>query len=121
MTTTEIIDAYCNVWSEPDSRKRSKLLRSVFADHGAYSDPCVSLAGLSALLDHIGQFRARRPGGVVLRTTAVDQHHNLCRFGWSVVDAAGQRQLQGIDVITFDNQKIVQVAGFLGDLQPIAD
>ncbi|MFN0316603.1 MAG: hypothetical protein ACKVQA_16390 [Burkholderiales bacterium] len=66
MSTANLIDRYCQVWSEPDPALRAELLHSVWAAGATYTDPSVHAANADDLLAHIGKVQARRPGAKVL-------------------------------------------------------
>jgi hypothetical protein len=54
----------------------------------------------------------------VERTTDVDHHHGLARFGWHIVEADGTTLPDGLDVValTPDGTKLARVVGFFGPL-----
>ncbi len=118
MSIADLIDRYCEVWSEPDAGRRAALLASVWAEGATYTDPSVHAVGADALLAHIAGVQSRRPGAKVLRTSAVDEHHGLARFGWRVVMADGVALPEGLDlaVISADGARIERIVGFFGPL-----
>jgi SnoaL-like domain len=121
MDVPALIDRYCEAWTEPEPARRADLLRSVWAEDATYTDPSVHAAGASALLAHIGEVQARRPGAKVFRTSAVDAHHGVVRFAWHVVQADGTALPEGLDIafLTADGAKLDRVIGFFGPLGPI--
>ena len=118
VNVTELIDRYCEVWTEPDSECRSTLLASVWGEHATYTDPSVHAANATELLAHIAQVQARRPGAKVLRTSVVDVHHGVVRFAWHVVQADGTALPEGLDIafLALDGLKIERIIGFFGPL-----
>jgi hypothetical protein len=115
MSLETTIDRYCEAWSVDDPGQRSALLATVWADGAVYCDPTVSAVGAPALLDHIAAVLARRPGARVLRTSALDHHHDVARFTWAVVAADGAILRDGIDVAIFDpSGRIARMIGFFG-------
>src|SRR5262245_18932231 len=84
-----LIDRYCEVWSEPDASRRRELLSSVWEVGAMYTDPSVHAVNAEELLLHIAKVLSRRPGAKVLRTSALDVHHNVARFSWHVVQVDG--------------------------------
>lgn len=121
MDVSALIDAYCDVWSEPDAARRASMLESVWEPGAAYTDPRVHAVGADELLAHIAGVQAKRPGARVLRTSAVDLHHHLARFAWHVVLQDGTALPEGLDVafLTADPTRIERVVGFFGALDPM--
>lgn len=118
---TSLIDRYCAVWNEPDPARRKALLKSVWTDNSTYTDPRADTTGINELLAHIGTVRAGRPGAMIVRTSAVDIHHGIARFGWRVVEADGTPLPEGIDIafLTPDGGRIERIIGFFGPMMPI--
>ena len=118
MDVSDLIDRYCQVWTEPNADRRAKLLASVWAPDATYTDPSVHAANADALLAHIAKVQRRRPGAAVLRTSRVDEHHGLARFAWHVVEADGSTLPEGLDLafVSPDGTKIERIIGFFGPL-----
>jgi catechol 2,3-dioxygenase-like lactoylglutathione lyase family enzyme len=121
MDATEVIDRYCESWSDPDPARRAALLDQVWAAGATYTDPSVHAARAVELLAHIARVHARRPNSRVLRTTALDLHHGIARFAWKAVDATGATLIGGIDLafLSVDGSKIERILGFFGRLKPM--
>lgn len=119
---TELVDRYCAVWDEADAERRAALLATVWAEGAAYTDPRADTRGAAELLSHIASVRASRPGAKIVRTSAVDLHHGIARFGWRVVEADGTPLPEGIDIVLFnqDGSLIERIVGFFGLLPPLA-
>lgn len=115
---TDLIDRYCSVWNEPDAARRVALLKSVWAERATYTDPRAETTGVEELVAHIGRIRAGRTGARIVRTTAVDIHHGVARFGWRVVEADGTELPEGLDIafLSSDGLRIEQIIGFFGPL-----
>lgn len=112
-----LIDTYCAAWSDPDPAERRKTLVGVWAVGGTYTDPTVHAASADELLAHISGVFAHRPGTRVVRTSAVDLHHDVARFAWRVVFADGTMSPEGIDFAEFTaDWKIRRIVGFFGPL-----
>ena len=114
MDTTGLIDSYCAAWSEPDPARRSALLRTVWAENAVYLDPRTHTVGVEALLAHIANVQASRPGTTVARTSEPDIHHGMARFSWRATDADGGTLLKGIDIAFFnvEGSRIERIIGF---------
>jgi hypothetical protein len=115
---TDLIDRYCQVWTEPNADRRAALLASVWGENATYTDPSIRAVGAAELLSHIAKVQAQRPGAKVLRTSAVDVHHGVARFSWRVVQAGGAALPDGLDIafLTADGEKIERIIGFFGPL-----
>ena len=118
MNASDIIDRYCEAWSDPDPAQRATLLAAVWSPGATYSDPTVLELGADELLAHIGRIQASRPGAKVLRSTAVDMHHAFARFGFRVVGTDGTILREGVDFVIFSPgvSRIERVVGFFGAL-----
>ena len=118
---TSLIDRYCAVWNEPDAIRRKELLEAVWAERATYTDPRADTVGADELLAHIAKVRASRPGAKIVRTTAVDLHHGVARFGWRVVEADGTLVPEGIDFVELapDGLRIARIIGFFGPMMAI--
>lgn len=112
-----LIDAYCGVWNEPDPAQRQRTLDGIWAENATYTDPRADLTGSRALVAHIGSVRAGRPGATIVRTSAVDFHHGVARFGWRVVQADGSLLPEGLDIAEISaDMKLLRIIGFFGPL-----
>jgi hypothetical protein len=118
-----LIDAYCEAWSAPVPAERERILRSVLAPDARYCDPRCTLIGIDALLGHIAQVHASRPGATIVRTSAVDAHHEVARFAWQVRLPDGRALAESLDVVmlTKDGTAIESIVGFFGPLTPAVD
>lgn len=118
-TTTNIdttIDRYLESWNEPDAATRTSQAQAIWADDGRLVDPLVDAVGPEAIAAAIGGVQEQLPGHSLIRTTTIDEHHDLARFGWSVVAPDGSVAVAGIDVVTFVDGRIQSAVGFFGDL-----
>ena len=111
-----LIDRYCEAWSLPDAAARASALRDVWAGCATYTDPTAD-----PLLAHIAQVQATYPGVRVERTSAVDLHHGLARFGWQLLRADGSRLPEGLDIaqLSADGLRIESIVGFFGALKSL--
>lgn len=118
-----LIDAYCEAWSASLPVERERILRTVLADDALYCDPRCAPMGIDALLAHIAQVHATRPGATIVRTSAVDAHHEVARFAWQVRLAEGRALAESLDVVTLtdDHARIRRIVGFFGPLAPAGD
>jgi hypothetical protein len=111
------VDTYCSAWDEADSLLREAMLRTVWAEGATYTDPNVHVVGLAELVAHIERVLVRYPGSRIVRTSAVDAHHSVARFGWKKIWADGSSLPEGIDFVEFSEAgAIKRVIGFFGPL-----
>ena len=116
------VDTYLAMWNEPDEARRADLIATAWTEDGRYVDPLASVAGHDQISDLIGAVRAQAPGHVFrLLGERVDAHHDVVRFGWELVPAAGGESVAiGFDVaVAGEDGRIGSVIGFL-DKAPAA-
>ena len=93
----------------------------VWAESGTYSDPQSDVRGRAALGGLIDAVNAQFPPGIeIRRTSAVDVHHNVARFAWTL---SGEGiSIEGIDIafLSDDGKRLERVIGFFGPLAPKA-
>jgi len=116
-TIEKLVDSYCAAWSAADSAGRRALLSEVWEEGGTYVDPTTVCASRNELAEHIDTVRQRYPGAKVIRTSTLDQHHDLLRFAWKMVLADGKSLPEGVDFAELsDNGKLRRIVGFFGPL-----
>jgi hypothetical protein len=110
-----LVDRYLANWNETDPGARRAAVEGVWAAEGRYVDPLADVSGPEAISELIGAVQRRLPGHVFRRRGGVDAHHDVLRFGWELVPAAGGESLaEGFDVATTNGDgRIVSVVGFL--------
>jgi hypothetical protein len=114
---TATVDAYFAWWNETDPERRTARTAEVWTDDAAYYDPLLEAAGHQALSDMAAGVHAQFPGQRFSRTSGVDAHHGLVRFGWELGDGAGTVTVAGIDVgIVAPDGRLTRIAGFFGPL-----
>ena len=63
----------------------------------------------------VGGLRAAHAGYAVRRSSDLDSHHDVVRFGWEILDGEGALYLSGIDVCSLGaDGRIRTLAGFFG-------
>ena len=119
MELSELIDTYCQAWSEALPARRAELLERALEPTATYTDPTAHTVGISELLTHIDKVLARRPGSRVVRTSELDSHHRMVRFHWRAIELNGNELPEGIDVafISEDGRRIEKIIGFFGPLK----
>jgi SnoaL-like domain len=118
-TIDTIIDTYMDAYSEPDVARRAELVAKTFTSDGELIDPPIDGKGHAGITEMMGAVLSHYPDHRFRRTTGIDAHHNVARYGWELVDTTGAVALTGTDVAEFDDGgAISRVLGFLGDLAP---
>ncbi len=117
---TTIVDTYLEMWNETDPARRAEHIRTAWIETGHYLDPLMEGRGhdgMSAMVDGVQQ---QFPGARFRRTSGVDEHHGLIRFGWELVAADGTLIAAGLDIgVVADDGRLDRIAGFLGDLPAV--
>jgi hypothetical protein len=118
VTTT--VDTYLQMWNTADVGERAERIREAWIETGHYIDPLMEgrgYDGLSAMVDGV---QAQFPGAQFRRTSGVDEHHGLIRFGWELVGSDGVLIAAGLDIgVLAGDGRLDRIAGFLGDLPAV--
>ena len=111
----DLVCRYLEAWNESDPDIRRAELETVWADDGSYVDPLAAVTGHDEISALIGMVHEQAPAHVFRLLDGVDAHHNVARFGWELVPAAGGESIaEGFDVaVTNDDGRIASVLGFL--------
>ncbi len=113
----DTIDAHLLAYGEPDAARRTDLVAQVWADDGRLIDPPLDARGHDGIVEMADTVQQLYPGHTFARTTAVDEHHGVARYGWALRDPEGHVVLTGLDVAEVgDDGRLVRVVGFFGDL-----
>jgi hypothetical protein len=116
-TLATTIDTYLDAYGETDAVRRDALIAEVWAADGRLADPPfegVGHDGISALSDVVFE---HFPGHTFRRTTGIDAHHGVARYGWDLVGPDGAVAVGGVDIAEIgDDGRLVRVTGFFGDL-----
>ena len=128
MTSTPTVDArstidtYLAMFNEWDSERRSALVGRAWAEDGEYLDPVLEATGHEALNAMVDSVQEKFPRSQMKRTTGIDAHHDLVRFGWQLDGADGAVIVAGIDVgVVGVDGRLTSIRGFFGDLPEEAD
>lgn len=114
---TSVVDTYLSTWNETDPGARRELVDASLGADIWYRDPMLEADGRDAYDAMIGAVQGQFPGLEMRRTTAVDAHHDLVRFGWALGAPGAEPAFAGIDVAKFDEDgRLHRIIGFTGDL-----
>jgi len=114
---TATIDSYVAMLNETDPQRRAALAAQAWTEDGSYVDPLLAATGHAALSDMAAGVHAQFPGQRFARTTGIDAHHSLVRFGWQLAGDDGTVTVAGLDVgIIAPDGRLSRIAGFFGPL-----
>jgi hypothetical protein len=116
-TLATTIDTYLDAYGETDRVRRGELIAEVWAPDGRLADPPFEGAGhdgISALSEVVFE---HFPGHSFRRTTGIDAHHGVARYGWELVGPDGAVAVGGVDIAEVDDAgRLTRITGFFGDL-----
>jgi hypothetical protein len=116
-TITTTIDTYLRAYNERDAARRGALIEQAFAPEAHLFDPPIEGAGYAGIDEMFAAVQGQFAGHSFRRSTGVDAHHGIARYGWELVAADGSVTLAGMDVaVAGGDGKLTRVAGFFGDL-----
>lgn len=119
-TLTATIDAHLAAYGEADADRRARMVQRLWAVDGRLVDPPIDGRGHDGIGAVFGAVQSRYPGHTFRRSTGVDAHHGIARYGWEMIGADGAVALAGMDVAVLDEDgRLSRVAGFFGDLPPL--
>jgi hypothetical protein len=115
-TLTTVVDTYIDMWNEEDADRRADLIRAAWVDEARYRDPLLEADGPAGLDQMVATVHGQYPGHRFRRTTGVDAHHDVARFGWELVDPDGTVFVGGIDVASVaEDGRLRSITGFFGE------
>jgi hypothetical protein len=116
---TTVVDTYLSMWNETDPGRRAEIIRTAWSEQGAYWDPMLEATGHEAMGAMVETVQAQFPGQRFRRTSGIDAHHALVRFGWELAAPDGTVTVAGVDVgVIGEDGRLTRIAGFFGDLPP---
>ena len=116
-TLTDVVDTYIDMWNEEDADRRADLIRTAWSDDARYRDPLLEADGQDGLSEMVATVHGHYPGHRFRRTSGIDAHHDVARFGWELVAPDGAVFTGGIDVATLAGDgRLSTITGFFGDL-----
>jgi SnoaL-like domain len=111
------IDAYLEMWNEPDPARRTELIEQAWAVDGSYLDPVLEARGHRALSEMVAGVHVHYPEHRFRRISSVDAHHDRVRFAWELAAPDGAVTVAGIDVgVLASDGRLESITGFFGEL-----
>ncbi|MEZ5227814.1 MAG: hypothetical protein R2710_14405 [Acidimicrobiales bacterium] len=118
---TATIDTHLAAYCEPDRARRLELLEASWVADGVLLDPPFDGSGIDGIADLVDAVLQHYPAHRFERTTSVDSHHDIARYGWSLVGPDGSAAVTGVDIAEANGDgKLTRVVGFFGELTPAA-
>jgi hypothetical protein len=102
---TATVEAYLAAWNETDAADRRRKIDALWAADATYTDPLASVSGRDGFDQLIGAAQQQFAGLRFERGATYDEHHNIVRFTWNLVPAAGAEPV----VIGFDVAEVNEV------------
>lgn len=111
------IDTHLAGYAEPDPAQRRELLSTAWAEDGVLMDPPLEGVGLDAIIGCGDAVVTHYPGHRFVRTTGIDAHHGVARYGWELRDPDDQAVITGVDIAETNGEgRLVRIVGFFGPL-----
>jgi len=118
----EVVLAYIEAWSTPDEAVRRELLDMSVADDASYTDPVYAVRGKEEIASLIGRslsgeaYDGAGAGARIPISSGVDQHHEMLRFSWVLIDPLERRLLlEGMDFVELAaDGRLQRIVGFFG-------
>jgi hypothetical protein len=111
------VEAYFDMWNQTDAAERAASIGRAWATDGTYLDPMLAAVGHDALSEMVAGVHSQFPGQRFRRTTGVDIHHDVVRFGWELAAPDGTVTVAGLDVGELaDDGRLRRITGFFGEL-----
>lgn len=108
---------YVEAWNTTDQAQQVKLIEACWALEGVLTDNHSHVEGRDALIKMIDDFKVAKPGFTFVTTSIIDQHHNVCRASYKMLNASGQAVLKAMDIVEFDEAgQIKRLITFFGPL-----
>lgn len=117
LTPAAVIDLCFDALVEPDPARRAELVAAAWAPDGTFVDPLFLAIGHDEIAAVSDAVVGGYPGQRFVRTTEIDAHHDVVRYGWALVAPDGSITVTGLDVAELaEDGRLRTVHGFFGDL-----
>ena len=113
----EALDHMLAAWNETDPALVRSHLEQALSAEVRFVDPSIDITGIDDFEANVHDVRAKNPGNVYSRASAVDTQHGFHRYHWAIHSANGELVMPGFDVAETDEAgRVTCVIGFFGDL-----
>jgi hypothetical protein len=114
-----LVDRHLAAYGDADAARRAGAIREIWHPAGRLVDPPLEAQGHQGISEQAAALQSQFPGHRFERTTAVDAHHQMLRYGWRLVSPAGAPVIEGIDIADLDvDGRLSRVVGFFGAQPP---
>ncbi|MBX3644088.1 MAG: nuclear transport factor 2 family protein [Rubrivivax sp.] len=112
-----LIDDHLAAYADPDRQRRSAAVQRLWAEDAELVDPPLAARGHAQIVAQADQLLAHFPGHRFQRSSGIDLHHGVARYGWRLYAPDGTVALEGIDIAQLDARgRLARVTGFFGPL-----
>lgn len=113
----QLIDDYLDAYSEVDPKRRASAVSRIWAADGRLVDPPLESQGHAGIAGQVQALLSQFPDHRFRRSTGIDAHHGFARYGWQLVNPAGETTLEGCDFAEVDGSgRLQRVVGFFGPI-----
>ncbi len=116
---SEFVDRYVAMWHEADATLRRVIVRELWAVDGADVMRTLDARGYEAIEARVTTAHEKwiREGGFVFRSlNNVASHHNVVKFNWEMVPAAGGKsEAVGFDFFILDDDGRIRILYQFGE------
>lgn len=121
MTIQSTIDNFFRAWNASTDGER-RAVEATWTDDGTVTDPLADVRGHDAITSFLAEAVAQFPGHVFRPSSGVDAHHDVVRFGWTLVGPDGSTVVEGLEVGFVDGDgRLRSTLGFFGPLPSLAE
>jgi hypothetical protein len=106
-------------WNERDPAAMRRLIEEGVTADVEFCDPQHALKGIDAFTAMVKAFQDKNPGVTLIRSSAIDRHHDRARYAWAVVYPNGSR-FDGFDSVQLNAAatRVCRIDGYFGPLKP---
>lgn len=122
MSIEHTVDSFFRAWNATSDTDRNIAIQATWTDDGSVKDPLADVRGHEAIAGFIAEAVARFPGHTFRPSSGIDAHHDLVRFGWTLISPDGAPVVEGLEVATLGTDgRFVTTLGFFGPLPAVEE
>lgn len=110
----DMVDAWFDAWSNPDTDARAATLTRIAAPQLHMRDRFSAIAGVTEVLTHLDAAQRFMPGLRMSRDGDIRHCQGMVLADWVAHAADGAERARGTNVFMFANRRIESVTGFWG-------